>query len=395
MDERERAESLSKISKQLMLEEPFYGFFLIMLNKQWSARIPTACVGKNGINYQLLINPEFWASLSDEHRKGLIKHELLHIAFNHLSFYFSFRNHELANIAMDMEINQFIDTKNLPEGGITLSSYPELNLDAKAGSRYYYKHLEKAKKDKDEKDTSGSPAMDDLLDSIEKGESPVDHSNWEEFENMSDIEKKLIEHQTQTLLRKIKEQTLKKQGVVPGEIADLIKLEEVLKPKFNWRAYIRRFTGVSTKTFTRKTRRKENKKFPESAGIKIKTRQKMLLAIDTSGSVNNSELTEFMNEIFHLHKAGADIVIIQCDTKINSIAPYKGKFELEVKGRGGTEFDPVLNYYMEHPEFTSLIYFTDGECRTNLKPLKSILWVLSEQSTINNSLPGQVIRLEL
>jgi predicted metal-dependent peptidase len=104
---------------------------------------------------------------------------------------------------------------------------------------------------------------------------------------------------------------------------------------------------------------------------------------------------EFMNEIYHLYKAGVDITIIQCDTEIKSIEDYKGKFELKVTGRGGTDFDPVIDYYMEHREFTSLIYFTDGECCTNKKPTKSILWVLSERSELNESLPGRVIKLEL
>jgi hypothetical protein len=37
-----------------------------MLNKVWDKRrVPTAGVSKNGINYQLTINPEFWESLSD------------------------------------------------------------------------------------------------------------------------------------------------------------------------------------------------------------------------------------------------------------------------------------------------------------------------------------------
>ena len=97
----DRVESLSKTSKDLMLKEPYYGLFLIMLNKLWSGRIPTAGVSKNNINYQLVINPIFWEELSEEHRLGLLKHELLHIAFNHLNFYFSFSDKKLANIAMD------------------------------------------------------------------------------------------------------------------------------------------------------------------------------------------------------------------------------------------------------------------------------------------------------
>jgi len=118
-----KAESLSKVSKELMLKEPFYGFFLLMLNKVWdSKRVPTACVSKNNINYQLTINPEFWESLVDKHQMGLLKHELLHIAFNHLTSTFPFSDKKLANIAFDLEINQFIDPTWLPEGGYTRRS---------------------------------------------------------------------------------------------------------------------------------------------------------------------------------------------------------------------------------------------------------------------------------
>lgn len=391
-----RADSLSKTSKDLMLKEPYYGFFLILLNKLWSPNLPTAGVGKQGINYQLLINPTFWEELSNEHRMGLLKHELLHIAFGHLSIFFSFSDKKLANIAMDMEINQYIVPEWLPEGGIDINNYPELNLDLKAGTRYYYDKLRDAKDRKDKNGTSGSEAFDKLCDQMDgDGEGLPDHSTWEEFENLSEAEQKLIEKQTQRLLANAQEQTIKKQGSIPGEIKGLIKMNEIIPPKFNWRAYIRRFTGVSTKIFTRKIRRKENKRYSDNPGLRVKMRQKMLLAIDTSGSVNDDELKEFMNEIYHIYKAGVDITILQCDTEIRDILEYKGTFELKVVGRGGTSFDPVLKYFQENRQFTSLIYFTDGECNTRMRPSGQILWVLSERSQLNESLPGRVIKLEL
>lgn len=103
-----------------------------------------------------------------------------------------------------------------------------------------------------------------------------------------------------------------------------------------------------------------------------------------------------MNEILHIYKQGVDITIIQCDTAIKSIEPYKGKNEIKIYGRGGTEFTPVLEYYNENiRKFTSLVYFTDGECYTDVKPKAPVLWVLSEQSYMNNDLPGKVIKLEI
>jgi predicted metal-dependent peptidase len=390
-----KQDSLSKTGKELMLKEPYYGIFLIMLNKVWNKRVPTAGVSKNGINYQLIINEDFWTSLSEEHMLGLLKHELLHIAFGHLTTYFKFSNRKLANVAMDMEINQYIHKDWLPEGGIDIDDYADLNLERKAGCRYYYDKLQDLKDEKDKNGTCGNDPMDQLLDQIENGDGP-DHSTWEEFENLSEAEQKLIEKQLQKLLSDAKEQTIKKRGYVPGEIDGLIEIEEITPAKFNWRGYIRRFTGISTKVFTKKIRRKENRRFSDNPGLKIKMRQHMLLAIDTSGSVSNTELMEFMNEINHIYKAGVDITIIQCDTRIRSIEPYKGGNEIEVHGRGGTEFDPVLEYYNGNlKKYTSLVYFTDGECYTSVTPRGNILWVLSEQSHMNESLPGKVIKLEL
>jgi len=391
----DKQQSLSKISKELMLKEPYYGFFLIMLNKMWRKDLPTAGVSKNGINYQLAINEEFWTSLSEKHQMGLLKHELLHIAFGHLVSFGSFRNKKLANVAMDMEINQYIDSEYLPDGGININDYEDLDLDIKAGCRYYYDKLQQLKDEKDKNGTCGNDEMDKLLDNIDNGDVP-DHSTWEEFDDLSEAEKKLIEKQLQKVLSDAKEQTIKKRGNVPGEIEGVIIIEEIVKPKFDWRSYVRRFSGTSTKVFTKKIRRKENRRYDENPGLKIKMKQHMLLAIDTSGSVSNAELTEFMNEIHHIYKAGVDITIVQCDTSINSIEEYKGKNELNVKGRGGTEFDPVLDYYnANQKKYTSLVYFTDGECYTSVKPKGRILWVLSERSSMNESLPGHVIKLEL
>jgi predicted metal-dependent peptidase len=369
-----------------------------MLNKLWNKRVPTAGVSKNGINYQLVINEDFWAKLSENHRLGLLKHELLHIAFGHLTTVFKFSDRKLANIAMDMEINQYIDVDFLPEGGIMIDDYAELNLDRKAGARYYYDKLKQAKDEKDQKGTSGCPNFDDLCDKMDSGDndSLPDHSTWDEFEDLSEAEQKLIEKQLQKVLSDAKEQTIKKRGTVPGEIEGVIVIEEIVPPKFDWRGYIRRFTGISTKVYTKKIRRKENRRFDANPGLKVKMRQHMLLAIDTSGSVSDSELKEFMSEMHHIFKCGVDITIIQCDTSIRSIEPYKGKHELSVQGRGGTAFDPVLEYFNAHlGKYTSLVYFTDGECYTDVKPKGNVLWVLSERSSMNDSLPGKVIKLEL
>ena len=120
----------------------------------------------------------------------------------------------------------------------------------------------------------------------------------------------------------------------------------------------------------------------------------ILVAIDTSGSVSNDELVEFFNEIRHIHKTGTEITVLQCDTQINSIEKYNPKKDIKVQGRGGTEFDPVLEYYNKNnKKFTCLVYLTDGECYTTVTPRGRMLWVISSRACINQQLPGPQIQL--
>ena len=394
-----KQESLAKASKELMLKEPFYGLFLIGLNKLWGNRVPTAGVCKHNINYQLIINEEFWESLSPEHHIGLLKHELLHIAFFHLTIHDDFKDKKLANIAMDLEINQYIDSMYLPDGGCTIDNemFAPMNLPKKVGCREYYNLLQQELDNGDgtSKFEKMMKAQGMGLTIDENGNLVPDHSTWDDFNDLSDAEKKLIQKQVEHQLKEVAEQIEKSRGTVPGEMKGLLdKLNSSEPPKFDWKAYLRRFTGGSQKVFTKKLRRKFNKRFEDNPGLKIKFRKHILVAVDTSGSVSDLEVQEFFHEIDHINKTGSDITVVQCDTHIRHIGPYRAGDKIEIHGRGGTYFDPVLELYNESQDkYTCLIYLTDGECDCSVKPRGKMLWVISTRGSINKDLPGPQIKL--
>jgi predicted metal-dependent peptidase len=391
-------DSLARASKELMLKEPFYGLLLLSLNKQWDKRVPTAGVSKNGVNFQLTINEDFWNSLSDNHKRGLLKHELLHIGFFHIQCQDEFPNKRVANIAMDIEINQYIDAEDLPEGGCTLESFAEYNLPPKAGCREYYKLLMQAKEQEEQSGSGGKISdMAGMDDGGQHGSGTIvpDHGTWKDFEDLSEAEKKLLESQTAHILKEIADSVEKSRGTIPGEFKSILeRLRHVEPPKFDWRSYVRRFAGGAKEVFTKKLRRKDNKRFEENPGLKIKNKRHLLVAIDTSGSVSDKEVKEFLNEIHHIHKTGSEVTILQCDTTIRSIEKYKPNEDITLHGRGGTEFDPVLEYYNENQrKYTCLFYLTDGECSTDVKPKGKMLWVISTRGEINKGLPGPQIKL--
>lgn len=383
-------ESLAKAVKDMMLEEPFYGLFLVGINREWSTALSTAGVSKHKIGIKLSINEEFWSKLNKDHRQGLLKHELLHVSFGHLSLRDLYPDHRLFNIAADIEINQYIKEHQLPEGALLPSTFPELNLPLKAGTKEYYKLLQQAKQN------NTSPTLQNLINQIEQGNSPYDHSTWTDFDDLDEAEKKLIEKQIQHQLKEAATEVRNKnRGAIPGELSEIISnLFKVEEPKFDWRGYLRRFVGNSNVVYTKKLRRKFNKRYIENPGLKIKRRNHVLVGIDTSGSVSNEELKEFLGEIHHISKTGNEVTIVQCDTRINSIEKFDSKKDFHVKGRGGTDFQPVIDHYNENSrKYTNLIYLTDGEAPAPHNAPKKILWVLSSRSHNTDQLPGLTIKL--
>ena len=133
--------SVSKVSRALMINEPFYGVFMSTLNKKVDPRVPPAGVGKQGINTELVVNPTFWEGLTDNVKYGVLKHELLHICFFHLTLRDKYSDKLLFNIAADIAINQLIDPKYKTSEFLHIQSFPEIILEPLKDTDYYYQKL--------------------------------------------------------------------------------------------------------------------------------------------------------------------------------------------------------------------------------------------------------------
>ena len=380
---------VSKVAKQLMLKEPFYGVFLSTLNKKVGTTTPTAGVCLNNINYELIVNEEFWNSLDNDNKKiGLLKHELLHICFNHLIDRENYPDHILHNIAADIEINQYIDPQYYPTDQLLLpSSFPELSLPDKMGTKFYYDALNKAKQD------GSSPTLDGMLDDDF-------HSTWGEFESLSEADKKLVKAQIDHQIKSIVEsQKDSGRGFVPNELKNYIDgLFEIIPPSYDWRSYFRRFFSSSSKVYTKKTRRKLNKRFQENPALKIKPKKKVLVGVDTSGSVGENDIKEFFNELHHMHKTGVSINVAEGDAKVHKVYEYKGMTPEYITGRGGTNMDIFIDYMNEHHEYNSLIILTDGFIgKRESKSFKPVLTVVSSNGekleTVIENEWGNVIKI--
>ena len=82
---------IEKAYKKLLIENPFYGLFLLGISKVIDKSTETACVRKRGINCELVINPEYWETQDDIQQLNLLNHEIHHIVFQHMFLWDSFR----------------------------------------------------------------------------------------------------------------------------------------------------------------------------------------------------------------------------------------------------------------------------------------------------------------
>ena len=408
-------ETVSKASKTLMLKEPFYGYLLIGLNKELSKRVDTACVAKDGINVKLVVNDEYYSKQDDKTKVAILKHELLHIAFQHLSIFDQFDDKQLLNIAADLEINQYIeaDWKGETWDGLEIENgeFKGVKLPPKAGTRVYYDLL-KQELDKADQNQQGQDGgkQDGDCDSQGNGGSGSEfadwfngmkeqdmHGLWKEFDDLSEAEKKLIQKQIDHQLKDAAE-SMKNRGTIPGEMEGYIKkLFEKQESVIDWKQYLRRFGSRSTKIQTKKTRKKPNTRFGSGPALKIHPKKSTLVGIDTSGSVSEYDLSEFFNEIHNIYKTGVDVTIMECDAEVHRTYQYDGnkKDVMRVVGRGGTDLNPIFEEMKKHGgKFQNVIVLTDGYIPPIEKtPLVPVLWVFNSGGTFNEELPGAKIQI--
>ncbi len=100
----------------LMLEEPFYARILRILTKVKTRQIPTAGVISKDGDLKMYWNDRFFAALTGKQVRGVIKHECLHLIFEHTTTR-KYEPHKIWNYATDLAINSHL-MDELPDFGL-------------------------------------------------------------------------------------------------------------------------------------------------------------------------------------------------------------------------------------------------------------------------------------
>ena len=339
--------------------------------------VPTACTNGRDEWY----GRKFVSKLNDAELRFLVLHEVYHKLFRHLTTWkhLYLQDAHLANVACDYVINLKIVDDNYEDGFATMTG----ELEKGCYDRQYvgldtaqvYNLLRK-----DQPQGGGGSGGVSVIPkmvmvrlqtgsgSLPNGHEPFDAHDWEGAQEMTADEQR-------DLAREIDE-AVRQGALVAGKMGSGgdRDLEALLEPQVDWREVLREFvqttcTGSDYSTWRKPKRRLlgQGIYMPSTYSEQV---GELVVAIDTSGSIGQDEITAFLSEV----KGICDTVhpdkvrLLYWDTKICRDETYD-THELDTlvqstkpKGGGGTDVECVTEYIREENiNAQACIVITDGD----------------------------------
>jgi predicted metal-dependent peptidase len=335
--------------------------------------VPTACTNGRDVKY----GRAFVDGLTDAELRGLVLHEdeghKLHRHLEIWKWMYEIDPH-LANCACDYVINIKIVDDNrqdgfaaLPEGGLVDERFRGMD------SAQVFNILRKEQDEQSQDDQGGGSQDDESEGDGEPSSSPsggsagLDEHDWEGAQSLSDEDKR-------ELARDIDE-AIRQGAMAAGKMGGTGNrdLDELLQPQIDWREVLREFiqntcAGSDYSTYARPNRRLMSQGIIMPSGISEQVGE-LVIAIDTSGSIGQRELTAFLSEVkgvcdtvkpdkLRLLYWGSSVVgdeaydMHELDNLVKSTKPMGG---------GGTDVNCVTQYMADEgikPQ--ACIVLTDG-----------------------------------
>jgi predicted metal-dependent peptidase len=241
-----------------------------------------------------------------------------------------------------------------------------------------------------EGDSEADGDSSDLTDSMLSADAGA--SLWEEDELMTEK----VNHEIENAQR------CNQWGSISGDLKSLI--ESTLISKQNFRAILSQFRASILSTKRHLTRMRPNRRYGfDAMGSQYAYSTRLLVAVDVSGSVPDTDIKKFLAVINRFFKQGIErIEVIQFDSKITTEKPMLLKQAtngIRVIGRGGTNFQPAIDFYYEHDEYDGLVFLTDGYAARPTVPddkrHKPLAWILTSNGGNEENLEpfGPVVRI--
>ena len=385
----------------LFVRQPFFAFFLMKTPIYASRRVETACT--DGV--RIYVNPDFFARLSGAQRAFVLLHEAGHILLMHIPRLKRFHQKmsgELVNLVADAKTNQIL-TEVMPEMERSAELAPVLPATLAQLFQLDEKFVRGASAEEileeiarrlprapaplpgaivdgplggrqpprgrgagggwggGDRQPSGEPApggeppeegggtqQGPLSGDIIK--APSEPSEEDEVLNPGDEEPgapRSPEKEIERVRRRILDSwaAAKAVGRVPAGIERAVR--ELLKPKVDWRRLLRTFMGeLLGGPYVRRTWSRPSRKVPGVFPSTIAYAPgKVVVLVDTSGSIGEKELQRFVSEVYAIARDVASVYVIPWDAV--AYDPIEIKYpgdvlRVKLTGGGYTVLEPAL-----------------------------------------------------
>jgi predicted metal-dependent peptidase len=377
------------------MDEPFFAALSRKIEKRACTDIPTAGVrvDPDTAQFEMIYNPDFFASLPEEHVRGVLKHEFYHLIFDHVT---SRKpegvNHKAWNIAADLAINSHLQGE-LPELACMPGVGPFAEMPLYQTAEWYLANL--PQKEEGDGDGEGEPGDgDDSGEGGEDGEGQPsddnpgsfdDHSGWSESGDSPEQEaanQMAKERLKQAMKEAANEASQSAKGW--GTMSSAVK-EEIIKrleTKVDWKKVLRYFIKTSQRAARKSSVKRINKRYAYiHPGKKTLRQAKIAIAIDQSGSVSDEMLASFFGELNKLAKL-AEFTVVPFDTEVTDSNVYVWKKGQNKKAErvmyGGTCFNAPTDYVNAN-SFDGVIILTDMEAPKPKRCKAQRMWMTDQR----------------
>ncbi|NET58001.1 MAG: hypothetical protein F6K47_18145 [Symploca sp. SIO2E6] len=386
-------------------------------------RIKTIRVQRGRIEY----NPDFIEQLSDRHLEATLRFEALRILLKHP--YSRRQAHSaISYAASNLTLQEYLQTE-LPFPRAR-DIFGDRDHDRQFFEFYYYKLLEQqsptGSTPSPEGAASGAPNFGSSAMGSETGKGtasassesdgpesdepesasaltsdpsdrPTDLLSVYTDSNLSGVENTDQWDQDELLSDRLDDLVKMAQanhswGSIGGKLRELILAN--LRPKLDYRAVLRKFRTSILSQQRRLTRMKPNRRYGFTyMGSRRDFTTRLLFAIDVSGSMGTEELRQgfsVVNRFFNYGVPAIDVIQFDADITTDVMIFRRAQRDIQLTGRGGTNFAPVLAYLEDHRDYDGLIIYTDGyaPCPEPPKNRRTrILWLFVSEDHYRSCYP--------
>jgi len=406
-------QKLAAARTRLILDKPFLGALVLRLpmvvaDSKWCET--TFSDGKT-----FYYNHDYIDALDAEQTQFALSHEALHCALSH----FHRRGHRVKHrwdLACDYAVNPLLINDGLKpppdvmhlrefEGMTAEEIYPCLEDNDNGGERDLENKKKSDETDSDSEQTrqdksGGSQQKKEQNDQPSKGQGESDSTNKPELDDngkggqapqptgMSAQQEEELSLQWQQRLAGAAQQALQS-GKLEGDMARMV--DHLLQPKLPWRMLLARYMSATAREDYSYARPSSRRGDPAVYPSMRSHETNIVVAIDTSGSIDKEEIGEFISEIDAIKsQVRASVTLLTCDSQLNYGCPWRFEawdqfqFDVEIRGGGGTNFKPVFEWVDAQDRVPDLLlYFTDAEgVFPDVEPSFPVTWLVKGKSKV-------------